>query len=248
MFCSSCGTPNPDEATKCRVCGEQLFRPVHKSAEPGSPKSPPSKTWLWAMVIAIIVWIGAAFYTFGPNHKFEVTVELLYNNKTGLHPAAGASVRVYEDKGKEISPKSRYALILLRQAGLKIGHEIYQSIDHADLSPLNLPPLSRMDSLWWEFERKHNCSWAAKLFNETLQFPKLVASNSTDTNGHFWLKLKRGTYYITAESEVQTYWHSNDSLHTVDTSQPTTGTAFWMIPTEITGVKVISAEPDCSPD
>jgi hypothetical protein len=69
-------------------------------------------------------------------------------------------------------------------------------------------------------------------------------------SGHFWLKLRRGEYFITSQTEVPSFWRlEHDPIHAPDKSEPVTGNAFWNEPVTVTGnMKVVSADPSCSPD
>jgi hypothetical protein len=197
--------------------------------------------------------VGFAMYYYRATQEFEITGELLYKNEEGdvpdVRPVAGARIEVLEDKGKGFSPNNRYGLLLMRRSELEIGPEDYDSKVDTMLSPLKLAPLSRMNWGWWEGERLRNCEWASQLFKESQQTPAVYATTSTNVSGHFWLKLKRGKYFITSESQVPSFWRlEDDPIHRPDTSAPVTGRAFWSIPVTITGnTKVVSAEPDCSP-
>ncbi len=250
MFCSSCGTPNEDGATSCRICREPLTQQsLTKTAETTSNRGIDKARWLWLLVIvALLATTGLVVLYYRASQEFEVTGEVLYKNETRVRPVAGARVRVYEDKGKTFAQNNRYSLVLERQFYLSMSPKSDPKRD-IELAPLNLAPLSEMDWTWWEIERLHNCSWAGRVFKEALQPPAVVATTSTDMSGRFWLKLRRGKYSITAEGEVPAFWRiEDDPVHSDDTSRPVTGDAFWRIPVTVTGsMKVVSAHPDCSP-
>jgi hypothetical protein len=199
-------------------------------------------------VVAVLATTGFAAYYDRTSQEFEVTGEVLYKNETRVRPVAGARVQVYEDEGKPFPRNNRFSMVIEREIYLWMSPKSDPKRD-IELAPLNLAPLSEMDWAWWEIERLHNCSWAGRVFNEALQSPAVVATTSTDMSGRFWLKLRRGKYFITAEGEVPTFWRiEDDPVHSADTSRPVTGDAFWSIPVAVTGsMKVVSADPSCSP-
>ena len=261
MFCSSCGTANADGAATCRICGEPLSLRPRGGLGDWAIKN---AKWLWMPVVGLLAGIGVSLYYLRAGQEFEVTGELLYKNERKVSPVRGAQVRVYEDRGKsllfdskaqssqgrQLPRLSQYWLLQDREFELRLSSPAtYDSKHDAELAPLGLAALSKMDWTWWEIERLHNCSWAERKFTESLQGPFLVASTSTDMSGHFWLKLRKGRYYVTAESEVPSFWRiENDPLHS-DISQPADGDAFWSIPITVTGtMKVVSADPDCNPN
>jgi hypothetical protein len=215
----------------------------------GTEKAP----WLrllWLPVIAVLLAVtGFAVHYYRATQEFDVTGEVLYKNETKVRPVEGTRVLVYEDKGKPFPRNNRYSLLMEREVYLWMSPEIRDPTKDIDLVPLNLAPLTKMDWTWWEIERLHNCSWAGRLFKEALQSPAVVATTSTDMSGRFWLKLRRGKYFITAEGEVPTFWRiEDDPGHPDDTSRPVTGDAFWRISVTVTGtMKVVSADPSCSP-
>jgi hypothetical protein len=210
------------------------------------------KSWLLLAAFSGFAAAGFAMYYYRATQEFEITGELLYKNEEGdlpdVRPVAGARIEVFEDKGKGLL-SSRYSLLLMRRTELEIGPGVDDSKVDIMLSPLKLAPLSRMNWGWWEGERLRNCGWASQLFKESQQTPAVYATTNTNVSGHFWLKLKRGKYFITAESQVPSFWRlEDDPIHRPDTSAPVTGSAFWRIPVTVTGnTKVVSAEPDCSP-
>jgi hypothetical protein len=255
MFCSACGTPNADDATSCRICGEALAKRGRVENNPkimGKLRSIRWKTvWVFCALVALLAATGFGLYFYRSTQEFEVTGQLLYKVETHVRPVAGAQIQVFEDKGAGIPLKSRYQLVLDKQFELVMwSPESYDSKKDAEFARLNLPPLSGMDWTWWEIERLHNCSWAGLLFNEGLEPPQAVATTSTDMNGRFWLRLKRGKYFITAQSDVPSFWRlEHDPMHQSDTSQPVGGNAFWNIPVTVSGnLKLVSADPACSPD
>ena len=264
MFCSSCGTANADGATTCRVCGEPLTqqRPSRTPEATLRKWGSENAKWLWLAVVALLAAASSAVYYYRASQEFEVTGEVLYKNEMRVRPVAGAFIQVLQERGSSTSPdarnaelsllrNNRYALLLMRQYSLNLNHPgLYDSARDVELAALRLAPLSKMDWTWWESERLRNCRWAAQVFSESLQSPLLVATTSTDMNGRFWLKLKRGRYFITAESEVPSFLRIQEGpFGTADPAQPVTGGAFWNIPVTVTGnMKVISAEAGCSPD
>ncbi len=253
MFCSSCGTPNEEGATSCRICREPLTQQSPSKTTGTTPRNwgIGKARWLWLPVIAaLLAATGFAVHYYRASQEFEVTGQLLYKSESHVRTVGGARIQVYEDKGKSFPPKNRYSLLLMRQFELNImGPESYDSKWDAELAPLNLEPLAKMDWTWWESQRLRNCMWAGQVFTESLRHRAVVATTSTDLNGRFWLRLRRGKYFITAENEVPNYWRSGhnpfDSSYTEDA---TAGHAFWDIPVAVTGnVKVVSADPACSP-
>ncbi|HTQ61132.1 MAG TPA: zinc ribbon domain-containing protein [Candidatus Solibacter sp.] len=254
MFCSACGTANTDTAKACRVCGEPLAREDHWKKWVTAVRKWADKR---AKLLLLVLWVlfasaVPAIHFYGASQEFEITGELLYKleeaDTPDVRPVAGARIEVFEDKGKGFL-NSRYSLLLVRRSELEMGPGVYDSKVDIMLSPLKLAPLSRMNWGWWEGERLRNCGWASQLFKESQQTPAVYATTNTNVSGHFWLKLKRGKYFITAESQVPSFWRlEDDPIHRPDTSAPVTGSAFWCIPVTVTGnTKVVSAEPECSP-
>ena len=251
MFCSSCGTPNEDGTASCRMCGESMVQ-----GRTGNKTIAPLRKWLsekakWLSLVIVVLLAAGSFavYYYRASEEFEVTGELLYKNELRARPIIGAQIRVFERRGKGLSPNSRYQLLLSRQSQLRLWPEGYNTQNDVEFAPLGLDPLSKMDWTWWEGQRLFSCGHSEQLFREGLRYPAVIASTSTDMNGHFWLKLKRGQYFITAESQVPSFWRLEDPMHPIDTSRPVEGTAFWSIAVAVTGnLKVVSADPDCSPD
>ncbi len=142
---------------------------------------------------------------------------------------------------------------------LQLSPRSYDSAHDAEFAPLErdrvgimFQRLSKLKLDWpqWEAERVGNCGFAQHFFEEDKGGPEaIVATTSTNMSGHFWLKLKRGKFFITGQSEVPSFFRLEDSLLTPDTSAPLTGHAFWSIPITVTGnTKVVSADPICSPE
>lgn len=257
MFCTSCGTPNEDGATACRVCGEALVRQSSWKWLTSFRKwAKKTATWIVLAVFAFSVSLGFAIYFYRASQEFEVTGDLLYNNEGDVRPVAGASIQVFEDTRRKPSPNSKYFLLLHRQLYLQLSPRFYDSAHDAELAPLErdqvgviLPRLSKLDWPQWESQRVGNCGFAQHFFEEDEGGPEaIVATTSTNMSGHFWLKLKRGKYFITGRSEVPSFFRLEDNL-TPDTSAPLTGNAFWSIPITLKGnTKVVSADPICSPE
>ena len=251
MFCSSCGTPNEDNATSCRVCREQLIQNLPlKQTVPHPNALLLSRTWVWLALVATLALSGFGFYHHWTTEEFEITGQLLFKNESKVTPIPGAHIRAFRKPRNASLLHSRYSLLTMRQFELLVSRPgMYDKKVDAELAPLNLAPLSVMDWTWWEVQRLHNCMYAESLFSESLRNPPEVADTSTDTTGHFWLRIQRGEYFITAESEVPSSWRvEGDLLATSDTSQGLTGDAFWIIPIRVSGnMKVIAAEPDCRP-
>ncbi len=204
--------------------------------------------WFWASAMVLVAGLGLVLYYHRTSQTFEVTGEVLYKSETQVLPVAGARVEVFEDKVGTISSSSRYRLLLKRQLELKMSPEIRDPKLDVEFAALNLAPLGKMDWRWWETERLWSCRYASQFFVEGIGYPPLLARTSTDSGGHFWLELKRGRYFITAESEVPSFWRLEEAIHSSDTSAPVDGNAFWAIPVTVQGnAKVVSVEPDCSP-
>ncbi|SRR5258707_1364958 len=260
MFCSACGTANEDEATSCRFCGEALIQKRAENLPKTTSRKWASKRLLWFSlpVAAMLVLGGIAVYYYRANREFEIIGELLYRNEKGVHAIAGATVDVLHEKSASISRVAnssganiRYPQLLDRELSLKLNYPgFYDASKDTRFAKLQLAPLSKMDWTWWEIERLQSCYWGPQLFAEALNSPVSVATTSTDTSGHFWLKLKPGTYIITAESEVPSFWRDREGpVHSADTSQPVAGRAFWSVPITVTGnMRVVTADADCSPD
>ncbi len=252
MFCGSCGTANADGTTTCRVCGESL---IQKHSTSGLRQwAAKNARWLWIPVMGLLAATGIGVYYYRASQEFEITGELLYKNARRVNPVRGARVSVYEDKEKSFlllrGLPSKYKLLRDRQFYLQLGPATYDPKHDFELAPLGLAALSRMNWTWWEVERLHNCSWAEAKFAEALQVPRLLANTSTDMSGHFWLKLRRGRYLVTAESEVPSFMRiENDPVNSDDTSQPADGNAFWNVPITVTGtMRLVLADPDCDPN
>jgi len=196
MFCSACGTPNVDDATSCRVCGEAFAKQRRANngvTIVGELQFLNRKVVLGLCgIVALLVAAGFGLYFYRSTQEFNVTGQLLYKSESHMRTVGGARIQVYEDKGKSFPPKNRYSLLLMRQFELNImGPESYDSKWDAELAPLNLEPLAKMDWTWWESQRLRNCMWAGQVFTESLRRPAVVATTSTDLNGRFWLRLRR---------------------------------------------------------
>lgn len=249
MFCSACGTPNEDGAISCRVCREPLVQHTDKTVDSTPEKWMAKKAnWLWPPTVIVLAALGFAVYYNRASQEFDVSGQLLYKNDSHVRPVAGARIQVFEDKGAGIPPDSRYQLFLTRQLELQMFPEIRDPKLDTRFLTLGLSPLGKMDWGWWETERLWGCRYAAQFFAERVGNQVTQLRTSSDSTGHFWLKLKRGKYFITAESEVPSFWRSEERMHSSDISAPVTGDAFWAIPVTVTGkAKVVSSEPDCSP-
>lgn len=199
---------------------------------------------------AVFVFAGIGIYYYRSkmnderaNQEFVVTGEILHKNGTKVQPVAGADITVF---GPSFEPKSSYwrilPLVLERQLILQDWHPGFAGLAEKDarFAVLQLSPLAKMDRIWWNNEKLINCSFGARRFRESFPY---VTSTSADMKGDFWIKLKRGSYIIFAESEVQT------SIDYGGRTQSATGWAFWDIPIKVTGdMKVVSASASCSPD
>lgn len=258
MFCSSCGTPNEDGATACRVCGESLVRPPHwkKWIAAVGTWTRKKATWLLVGECALLAAVGLAIYFYRASQEFEITGELLYKNENRMvRPVGGARIEVFENKKRGSSRPSKYLLLLKRQFYLNLPPEYYDPKADAQLAPLQgvlFPPLSKVQLDWsyWESQRVGNCGSAQRFFEEDQGGPSVIVTTTyTNTGGLFWLKLKRGKYFITAQGDVPSFFRLKDDLtHQPDTSTPLNGDAFWSVPVTVRGtMKVVSAEPICSP-
>ena len=219
---------------------------MSSSSEP----TPYPRLRLWITAIPVVALIVFAGYYYRNAQEFEVTGQVLYRNAIGIQPVRGAHVEVYDNRQQPKSVRSRYSLLLLRQFELRLSPEYYTPNRDNELSALRLAPLSKMSWSQWESERLRNCSWATQVFLENLVSPmRVVATTSTDMDGRFWLKLKRGKYFITVASYVPTFWRvEHDPVHSADTSERVDGNVFWNMPVSVSGdVKIVSAEPDCDP-
>ena len=253
MFCSSCGTANADGATTCRICGELLTQqPSNKSSE-----RLPERWWRanakWLLLAGVAAFAISGFAAYYYRHRaaqeFEVTGELLYKHENKVRPVAAAYIEVFQDKGRTSDKK--YRLLLWRQTLLRMADpQRYNPRDDSDFTELDLVPPSEIYS-WssWEIERLKGCSHAGQLFSEALRSRIPIATAHTDSNGHFCLKLRRGKYFVNANAQVPNFFRlEHDPGHRPDTSTPVPGAAFWSIPVTVRGnMKVVSAEPACSP-
>lgn len=240
MFCSSCGTANAETETVCLACGASLPRKPHWM-----------KWWLLLAVFTAFAAVVFAIYNYRSTQEFEITGELLYKNEQSdvpdVRPVAGARIEVFEAKGTR-SDWRKYQLLLWRQGRLRMGR--YHTGDDTTFAALDFVPLSKIDSWsWWEIERLKSCRWAGQVFRGALRSEIPIMTTYTNMSGHFWLKLRRGKYFVTADAEVPSFFRlENDPVHSPDTSTPVTGGAFWLIEITVTGnMKVVSAEASCSP-
>ncbi len=211
MFCKSCGTPNTDTATACRVCGESLTRKPNWMQWLTALRKGATKGTRWLVLVACVLSgaVGFAIYYYRATQEFEITGELLYKNENDVRPVAGAYVQVFEDARKARAQNGKYLLLLERQLYLSFSPESYSPTHDAELTPLALNPLSKIRTDWfdWESERLSNCMYAERLFREELKNSLPVATTSTNRSGHFWLKLRRGRYIITTMNGVPSYRH-----------------------------------------
>jgi hypothetical protein len=199
-------------------------------------------------MVLILAGVGIYYYRAKmnderANQEFVVTGEILHKNGTKVQPVAGADITIYAHAfEREGSYLRILPLVRERQLILHLWHPGSPGLAEKDarFAVLQLSPLAKMDRIWWNDESLINCSFGARRFWESFRY---VTSTSADMKGDFWVKLKRGSYIIFAESEVQT------SIDYGGRTQSATGWAFWDIPITVTGdMKVVSASASCSPD
>ncbi len=207
------------------------------------------------VAVAALILAGVGIYYYRAkiiedraNQEFVVTGEILHKNGTKVQPVAGADITIFapsferEAFERESSYWRILPLLLQRQLILQDWQPGFAGLAEEDarFAVLHLSPLTKMDRIWWNDERLINCSFGARRFRESFRY---VTSTSADMKGDFWVKLKRGSYIIFAESEVRT------SIDYGGRTQSAKGWAFWDIPITVTGdMKVVSASASCSPD